>query len=70
MREGSRVIYKPITMRRGQPQAHRPATILAIYPSENQIRIKCDGERIHRRVRISHVEVINKIGDTNDAHND
>lgn len=56
---GSRVIYKPITMRRGFLQPPTPATILAVYPDEQQVRIRCDGEKIHRRVKIKHVEVHN-----------
>lgn len=57
--DGSRVLYRPVTMRRGIKQRPTPATVISIYPDTDQILIKCDGERIQRRVKIKHTEVIN-----------
>ena len=57
--DGSRVIYRPVTIRRGIKQKASPATIIATYPDTDQILIKCDGESIRRRVKIKHVEVLN-----------
>ena len=54
---GSRVIYRPVTMRRGIPQAPSPATVVKIY-DEQHVLIKCDGEKIKRRVKINHLEVL------------
>jgi hypothetical protein len=55
---GMKIIYKPVTMRRGMPQKPKAATILKYESATAQVRIRCDGESIQRVVKIKHIEIL------------
>jgi len=57
MIKGSRVLYKPVTMRRGVIQPQVMATVVGFYTDNDQVRIKVDGENIQRKVKRNHLEV-------------
>lgn len=58
---GDRVIYTPITMRRGLYPEPKKATVLGTYVDTAEVRIICDKEKLQRKVKIAHLKDIDGI---------